>query len=50
VLLNAGAALEVAGAAVSLQDGMSIAADSLDSGAAARVLEGWVAVSQNQKG
>jgi anthranilate phosphoribosyltransferase len=46
VLLNAGAALEVAGAAVSLQDGMSIAADALDSGAAARVLERWVGVSQ----
>jgi anthranilate phosphoribosyltransferase len=47
VLLNAGAGLEVAGAAASLQDGMSIAADALDSGAAARALDRWVAVSQN---
>jgi anthranilate phosphoribosyltransferase len=45
VLLNAGAALEVAGAASSLADGIEVAAGAIDSGAAAEVLERWVAVS-----
>jgi anthranilate phosphoribosyltransferase len=45
VLLNAGAALEVAGRAGSLQDGIQVAADSIDSGAARTTLERWRAVS-----
>ncbi len=45
VLLNAGAALEVAGAAGSLADGMVRAAAAIDSGAAAATLDRWIAVS-----
>jgi len=45
VLLNAGAALEVADAASSMAEGMTLAARSIDEGAAAAVLERWVAVS-----
>jgi anthranilate phosphoribosyltransferase len=45
VLLNAGAALFIAGAADSLPDGMRRAADAIDRGAAARTLERLVAVS-----
>jgi len=47
VLLNAAAALEVAGRAASLADGLGIAADAIDSGAADATLDRWVAVSQN---
>jgi anthranilate phosphoribosyltransferase len=47
VLLNAGAALEVAGRAADLAEGLLVAAASIDSGAAAAVLDRWVAVSQN---
>ncbi len=46
VLLNAGAALEVAGAAASLEEGVRLAARSIDEGAAAAALERWVRVSQ----
>jgi anthranilate phosphoribosyltransferase len=46
VLLNAAAALEVGGLASSLEDGLSRARDSIDSGTAARTLAGWVEVSQ----
>ena len=46
VLLNAGAALEVAGRAANIRDGMAAAAESIDSGAAAGALERWVEVSQ----
>ena len=45
VLLNAGAALEVAGAAADLHEGIALAAASIDDGKAARTLERWVAVS-----
>jgi anthranilate phosphoribosyltransferase len=45
VLLNAGAALEVAGASPTLGDGMQAAARSIDSGAASATLERWVAAS-----
>ena len=45
VLLNAGAALEVAGRAASLEDGIRVAADSIDSGAAGKTLERWRTVS-----
>jgi anthranilate phosphoribosyltransferase len=45
VLLNAGAALEVAGRAPSLADGVQVAADTIDSGAAAAALERWVGAS-----
>jgi anthranilate phosphoribosyltransferase len=45
VVLNAGAALEVAGKAESLQAAMLLAAQSIDSAAASDVLERWIAVS-----
>ncbi len=46
VLLNAAAALEVAGSAASLTEGLDIAARSIDSGAADAILHRWVAVSR----
>ncbi|MBI2238436.1 MAG: anthranilate phosphoribosyltransferase [Actinobacteria bacterium] len=46
VLLNAAAALEVAGRVGSLEEGIAVAAESVDSGAASRALERWVEVSQ----
>jgi anthranilate phosphoribosyltransferase len=46
VLLNAAAALEVAGAVEGLVEGIDLAAETLDSGAATARLERWVAVSQ----
>ena len=45
VLLNAGAALEVAGHAPNLEAGISAAGEAIDSGAAARTLQRWLAVS-----
>jgi anthranilate phosphoribosyltransferase len=45
VLLNAAAALLVAGTASSMEDGLIRAAGAIDSGAAARTLERWVEVS-----
>jgi len=45
VLLNAGAALEIAGRAASLAEGIELAASALDSGAAAALLERWVVAS-----
>jgi anthranilate phosphoribosyltransferase len=45
VLLNAGAALWTAGRAGDLRSGAALAARSIDSGAAAGVLERWVAAS-----
>ena len=45
VLLNAGAALLVAGAAGSVREGMAMAAAAIDSGGAGRVLESLVATS-----
>jgi anthranilate phosphoribosyltransferase len=47
VLLNAAAALEVAGAAAGLEDGLALAAASIDDGRAAVTLERWVAVSND---
>ena len=44
VLLNAGAALEVAGVAASVAEGMEIAARSIDEGRAAETLERWAGV------
>ncbi len=46
VLLNAGAALMVAGVAAELREGMALAARSIDSGAARERLERWVETSQ----
>ncbi len=43
VLLNASAALLVADAAADLRDGVQIAAQALDSGAANRLLDQWIA-------
>ncbi len=50
VLLNAGAALEVAGAAADLDAGMALAASSIDEGKAAATLERWIAVSNSDLG
>jgi anthranilate phosphoribosyltransferase len=46
VLLNAGAALWVAGVAGSMEDGMTMAAEAIDTSAAARTLETLVRVSR----
>jgi anthranilate phosphoribosyltransferase len=48
VLLNAGAALEVAGAATSLSEGIELAARSIDEGAAASALERWIVASRRE--
>ena len=45
VLLNAGAALQVAGFAASFDEGMTTAARAIDDGHAEAVLDRWVAVS-----
>jgi anthranilate phosphoribosyltransferase len=45
VLLNAGAALEIAGKAEDLAEGLELAASSIDSGAARTTLDRWVEVS-----
>ena len=45
VLLNAGAALEVAGVASDIDEGLRLAAASIDEGKAAGTLERWIAVS-----
>jgi anthranilate phosphoribosyltransferase len=50
VLLNAAAALEVAGVAAGPEDGLAVAADSIDSGKATATLERWVAVSNEPRG
>jgi anthranilate phosphoribosyltransferase len=47
VLMNAAAALVVAGAASTFKDGVGLAAASIDGGAAARALETLVAISQD---
>ncbi len=47
VLLNAGAALFIAGVAASVGDGIARTADAIDSGRAAKVLDRLVAVSQS---
>jgi anthranilate phosphoribosyltransferase len=47
VLLNAAAALEVSGNAGSLAGGLSMAAASIDSGAASDALLRWVRASGN---
>ena len=46
VVLNAAAALDVAGVATSLEDGIEKAVESIDSGASSEVLRRWVDVSQ----
>jgi anthranilate phosphoribosyltransferase len=48
VLLNAGAALFVAGQATTVKDGIAKAAAAIDSGAAQHVLEKLIAVSNRQ--
>ncbi len=50
VVLNAGAALEVAGAAGDLQEGIALASAAIDDGRAARVLDRWVEVSTTATG
>ena len=45
VLLNAAAALEVAGRSADVAEGLLLAADAIDSGAAAGTLARWLAVS-----
>jgi len=44
-LLNAGAAIYVAGRACSIADGVERARESIDSGAARATLDRWVAAS-----
>ena len=46
VLLNAAAALQAAGVARDWKDGLGTAADAIDSGRAAEVLERWARISQ----
>ena len=48
VLLNAAAALLVAGKAKTLRDGVALAAESIDSGKAKRVLEALVKLSHDK--
>jgi anthranilate phosphoribosyltransferase len=48
VLLNAGAALLVAGRANTLRDGVALAAEAIDSGKAMKVLEGLVQLSHDR--
>ncbi|MEP1902416.1 MAG: hypothetical protein ABJJ29_02230 [Nitratireductor sp.] len=48
MLLNAAGALVVAGKASSLEDGVALAAESIDSGAASKVLERLVQQTNNQ--
>jgi anthranilate phosphoribosyltransferase len=48
VVLNAGATLEVAGAADSLPEAMHLAEETIDAGAATALLDRWVAVSGNR--
>jgi anthranilate phosphoribosyltransferase len=50
VLLNAGAALDVAGAATDLETGIALAAASIDDGRATTTLDRWVAVSRGSAG
>ena len=45
VLLNAGAALQIAGSVSSIEEGIEAAVAAIDGGAAASTLERWVAVS-----
>jgi anthranilate phosphoribosyltransferase len=45
VLMNAGAALVVAGTVATLKEGASAAADAIDSGRAAKALETLITVS-----
>jgi anthranilate phosphoribosyltransferase len=49
VLLNAGAALLIAGRVSTIPDGIALAAEAIDSGLANRVLETLVALSQDKK-
>jgi len=49
VVFNAGAALLIAGRATSVRDGMQAAADAIDSGQAAEVLERLAAASQKER-
>jgi anthranilate phosphoribosyltransferase len=46
VLLNAAAALEVAGAADAMQEGIAVAAGAIDDGRASALLDRWIAVSR----
>jgi anthranilate phosphoribosyltransferase len=46
VLLNSAAALQAAGVARDWKDGLGMAADAIDSGRAAEVLERWARISQ----
>jgi anthranilate phosphoribosyltransferase len=48
VLLNAGAALLLAGKAKTLRDGVALAAESIDSGKAKAVLEALVKLSHDK--
>ena len=47
VLLNAGAAIYIGGKASSMEDGVGIAAELIDSGKAVETLDKLIAISQN---
>lgn len=47
VLMNAGAALYITGKAASIKEGIDLAAELIDSGAAAKTLEAFIEVSNN---
>ena len=49
VLLNAAAGFVVAGRAATLAEGVELAAKTIDSGAALKTLERWIALSQESK-
>jgi anthranilate phosphoribosyltransferase len=49
VLLNAGAALEVAGAAADLDEGIALASSSIDDGKGAVTLARWIEVSRSME-
>ena len=46
VLLNAGAALVVAGVATSIEEGVALASNAIDDGRASQVLDQLIAISQ----
>ncbi len=50
VVLNAGAGLVVGGGAANLAEGLTIAAETIDSGAAAATLDRFVAASREAAG
>jgi len=46
VLLNAGAAIHIAGKAVDLKEGIAIAAEQIDDGKAEKIMQRWIRLTQ----